>query len=124
MGNVLPSWTGPKPSKACSYFGGCPPTTPATTVNKVCASGMKAVALAAQSIRLGEIDVAVAGGFESMSNSPHCIPALRSGVKYGSAEVVDLMQHDGAYEPFRKYEGRVNGYVWRTLCKEVQHFSC
>ena len=109
MGNVLQAGLGQNPARHAAVLAGVPTTVPATTINKVCASGMKAVALASQSIRLGEAHVIVAGGFESMSNSPHCIPALRRGVKYGSTQVLDIMQHDGLTNPFGKMKGELMG---------------
>ena len=109
MGNVLQAGLGQNPARQAALLAGIPITCPATTVNKVCASGMKAVALAANSIRLGEGHVVVAGGFESMSRSPHCIPSMRRGVKYGAAEIIDIMQHDGLTNPIGKMKGQLMG---------------
>ena len=109
MGNVLQAGLGQNPARQASTLAGIPITCPATTVNKVCASGMKAVALAANSIRLGEGHVIVAGGFESMSRSPHCIPSMRRGVKYGAAEIIDIMQHDGLTNPIGNMKGQLMG---------------
>ena len=109
MGNVLQAGLGQNPARQAALMAGIPTDCPATTVNKVCASGMKAVALAANSIRLGEGNIIVAGGFESMSRSPHCIPAMRRGVKYGAAEIIDIMQHDGLTNPIGELKGQLMG---------------
>ena len=95
MGNVLQAGLGQAPARQASMFAGVPNNVPATTVNKVCASGMKAVALAAQSIMLGDNDVVVAGGMENMSSVPHYLPNSRNGFRLGNTQLVDGMVHDG-----------------------------
>ena len=97
MGCVLPAGVGMAPARQAAIRAGLPPGVPALTVNKVCGSGLVAVALAAQQIRLGEADVVVAGGMESMSNAPHLFLGSRSGVKMGDARLVDHMIHDGLW---------------------------
>src|SRR5436190_4609801 len=97
MGNVLPAGVGMAPARQAAIKGGLPPSVPALTVNKVCGSGLLAVALAAQQIVLGEADVVVAGGMESMSNAPHLLMGSRTGYKLGEAKLVDHMIHDGLW---------------------------
>ncbi len=95
MGCVLQAGVGQAPARQAAKFAGIPDQVPATTVNKVCASGMKSVALAAQSIMLGHNDVVVAGGMENMSLVPHYLPNSRTGTKYGSITMQDGLQYDG-----------------------------
>jgi acetyl-CoA C-acetyltransferase len=95
MGCVLQAGLGQAPARQAAKFAGIPDQVPATTVNKVCASGMKSVALAAQSIMLGHNDVVVAGGMENMSLVPHYLPNSRTGTKYGSITMQDGLQFDG-----------------------------
>jgi acetyl-CoA C-acetyltransferase len=100
MGQVLQAGAGQIPSRQAAVAAGIPMTVPSLTVNKVCLSGLNAIALAAQLIRAGEFDVVVAGGMESMSQAPHLLPGARQGFKYGSAELVDSMAHDGLTDAF------------------------
>jgi len=100
MGCVLPAGLGQAPARQAALGAGLPRSVPCTTVNKVCGSGLKTVLLAAQAIASGEIDVAVAGGMESMSNAPHLIRNLRNGVKMGSLDTVDSMVHDGLWDVY------------------------
>jgi acetyl-CoA C-acetyltransferase len=100
MGQVLQAGAGQIPSRQAAVAGGIPMTVPSLTVNKVCLSGLDAIALAAQLIRAGEFDVVVAGGMESMSQAPHLLPGARRGFKYGSAELIDSMAHDGLTDAF------------------------
>lgn len=95
MGCVLQAGLGQAPARQAARFAGIPDNVPATTVNKVCASGMKSVALAAQSIMLGHSDVVVAGGMENMSLVPHYLPNSRTGTKYGAITMQDGLQLDG-----------------------------
>lgn len=95
MGNVIQANVGQAPARQAAKFAGLPDNVIATTVNKVCASGMKAVALGAQSILLGDTDVIVAGGMESMSNVPFYVPHLRWGNKYGNTQLIDGLAKDG-----------------------------
>src|SRR6266704_1786789 len=88
MGQVLQAGAGQNPSRQAAVAGGIPMTVPSLTVNKVCLSGLDAIALAAQLIRAGEFDVVVAGGMESMTRAPHLLPGMRQGLKFGSAELV------------------------------------
>ncbi|MFI6298738.1 acetyl-CoA C-acetyltransferase [Nonomuraea sp. NPDC050790] len=100
MGQVLQAGAGQIPSRQAAVKGGISMNVPSLTVNKVCLSGLDAIALADQLIRAGEFDVVVAGGMESMSNAPHLLPSLRKGVKYGPAGIVDSMAHDGLFCAF------------------------
>lgn len=95
MGNVLQAGVGQAPARQASKFAGIPDHVPATTINKVCASGMKAIALGMQSIQLGYADIVVAGGMENMSLAPHYLPNSRAGYKYGNFQAVDAIVHDG-----------------------------
>jgi acetyl-CoA C-acetyltransferase len=95
MGNVLQAGVGQAPARQASKFAGIPDHVPATTINKVCASGMKAIALGAQSIQLGYYDIVVAGGMENMSLTPHYLPNSRAGYKYGNFNAIDGIVNDG-----------------------------
>jgi acetyl-CoA C-acetyltransferase len=100
MGNVVSAGLGQAPARQAALGGGLPETVAALTVNKVCGSGLKAVMLAAQGIATGDIDVAVAGGMESMSNTPYILPRVREGLRMGNGELRDLMIHDGLWCAF------------------------
>ena len=100
MGQVLQAGAGQNPARQAAAGAGIPMTVPALTINKVCLSGLDAIALAAQLIRAGEFDVVVAGGMESMTGAPHLLPGSRTGYKYGSIEVLDAMAWDGLTDAF------------------------
>ncbi|MFD7918822.1 acetyl-CoA C-acetyltransferase [Streptomyces sp. NPDC059740] len=100
MGQVLQAGAGQIPARQAAVKAGIPMSVPALTVNKVCLSGLDAIALADQLIRAGEFDVVVAGGQESMTNAPHLLPKSREGYKYGAIEVLDSMAHDGLTDSF------------------------
>ncbi|MEU6127419.1 acetyl-CoA C-acetyltransferase [Streptomyces sp. NPDC047123] len=100
MGQVLQAGTGQIPARQAAVKAGIPMNVPALTVNKVCLSGLDAIALADQLIRAGEFDVVVAGGQESMTNAPHLLPKSREGHKYGAIEMLDSMAHDGLTDSF------------------------
>ena len=102
MGNVCQANVGQNPAKQVSLAAGLPAHVPCTTINKVCASGTKAIMLAAQSIQLGLADVVAAGGFESMSQVPYYVPRARFGYKYGSAKLVDGLERDGLEDVYQK----------------------
>jgi len=99
MGNVVQAGTGQAPARQAAIFAGIPDTVPCTTINKVCASGMKTVMQAAQSIALGDADIIVAGGMENMSLIPHYVH-LRNGVKFGPTSLIDGMQKDGLVDVY------------------------
>ncbi len=100
MGHVLQAGAGQITARQAAVAAGIPMTVPALTVNKVCLSGLDAIALADQLIRAGEVDVVVAGGMESMTNAPHLLPRSRQGYKYGSVELLDATAYDGLTDPF------------------------
>jgi len=100
MGNVLSAGVGQAPARQAALNGGLSHSVAALTINKVCGSGLKAVMLAAQGIALGDIDVAVAGGMESMSNAPYLVSRAREGLRMGDASLVDSMIHDGLWCAF------------------------
>jgi acetyl-CoA C-acetyltransferase len=100
LGNVVQGGGGQAPARQAAIGAGLPATIPAVTVNKVCGSGLKAVMLAAQAIRAGDIHAAVAGGFESMSNVPFYVRGLRGGVKFGDQKLQDGLIHDGLWCAF------------------------
>ncbi len=103
MGNVVQAGQGQNPARQAMIYAGVPKEVNAFTVNKICASGMKAVALAAQAIKAGDAEVIVAGGIESMSSVPYYLPKMRWGARMFNAEVVDGMVHDGLWEIFYNY---------------------
>lgn len=115
MGQVVQAGCGQIPSRQAARRGGIPWETPSITVNKVCASGLTATILADQAIRLGDIDIAVAGGMESMSNVPYALPGMRWGAKMMNQNVVDLMINDGLWCPFHDRHMVVHASV---QCKE------
>ncbi|KAK4231190.1 Thiolase, N-terminal domain-containing protein [Podospora fimiseda] len=104
FGNVLSANLGQAPARQCAINAGLSNTVPCTTVNKVCASGLKAIILGAQTIITGNASIVVAGGTESMSNTPHYLPNLRTGAKYGDASLVDGVQKDGLRDAYGKKE--------------------
>src|SRR5246500_3327485 len=103
MGNVLPAGLGQNPARQAAIFGGLTPEVSAMTINKVCGSGLKAVALAAQGIQTGNNSVVVAGGMESMTNAPYLLPNARSGFRMGNATAVDSMVNDGLWDSFNNF---------------------
>ena len=106
MGQVLQAGAGQLPARQAAVKAGIPMSVPALTINKVCLSGLDAIALADQLIRAGEFEIVVAGGQESMTNAPHLLPKSRQGHKYGSIEMLDAMAHDGLTDA---YEGIAMG---------------
>ncbi|MEU1801446.1 acetyl-CoA C-acetyltransferase [Streptomyces sp. NPDC019937] len=100
MGQVLQAGAGQIPARQAAVKAGIPMSVPALTVNKVCLSGLDAIALADQLIRAGEFDIVVAGGQESMTNAPHLLPGSRDGHKYGAIQMLDAMAHDGLTDAF------------------------
>ena len=102
LGNVVSAGLGQNPARQAALRGGLPDHVAALTINKVCGSGLKAVMIADQAIRAGDIDVAVAGGMESMSNCPYLLPRVREGLRMGNAEIVDSMINDGLWCSFER----------------------
>ena len=103
MGNVISANLGQAPANQASIYAGIPTSVPCTTVNKVCASGMKAIMLAAQSILLGDNDVVLAGGMESMSNIPYYLDKARNGYRLGHGTVIDGILRDGLWDPYKDF---------------------
>ena len=103
MGNVLTAGEGQAPARQAAIFAGLPPSVGCMTINKVCGSGLKAVMLAAQSIALGEANIVVAGGMESMSNVPYYLPKARFGYRLGHGEIQDGMVYDGLWDVYHNY---------------------
>src|SRR3569623_1443922 len=100
MGQVLQAGTGQITARQAAVKGGIPMTVPSLTINKVCLSGLDAIALADQHIAAGEYEIVVAGGKESMTNAPHLLPGSRKGFKYGDTKLVDSMAYDGLFCAF------------------------
>jgi acetyl-CoA C-acetyltransferase len=109
MGNVITAGLGQNPARQAAIFGGLEPATGAMTINKVCGSGLKAVALAAQAVQTGNSSVVVAGGMESMTNAPYLLPQARKGYRLGNAQVVDSMVHDGLWDIYNDYHMGITG---------------
>jgi acetyl-CoA C-acetyltransferase len=103
MGNVVSGGVGQAPARQAALKGGLSDNVAALTINKVCGSGLKAVMLAHQGIQTGDIEIAVAGGMESMSNAPYIVPKVREGLRMGNGSVIDLMIHDGLWCPFENW---------------------
>jgi acetyl-CoA C-acetyltransferase len=100
MGMVLPAGAGQAPARQAALGAGLPNSVPCVTVNKVCGSGLEAVLGVARAIAVGEVEIGVAGGMESMSNAPHVVRGLRGGVKMGPLDSIDSMVHDGLWDPY------------------------
>src|SRR6266446_4945586 len=111
MGCVIQAGLGQNPARPAALRGGLLPAVAAVTVNKVCGSGLKAVMMAAQGIQLGDTDIVVAGGMESMSNAPYLIPQARQGYRLGNGILVDAMIHDGLWDAFNDYHMGCTGEV-------------
>ena len=109
MGNVVSAGLGQNPARQAAIFGGLTPEVGAMTINKVCGSGLKAVALAAQAIQTGNSSVVVAGGMESMTNAPYLLPQARKGYRLGNAQIVDSMVHDGLWDIYNNYHMGITG---------------
>src|SRR5216683_3208282 len=109
MGNVVSAGLGQNPARQAAIFGGLPPEVGAMTVNKVCGSGLKAVALAAQAIQTENSSIVVAGGMESMTNAPYLLPQARKGYRLGNAQIVDSMVNDGLWDIFNNYHMGITG---------------
>lgn len=119
MGCVLPAGLGQAPARQASIAAGIPTSAGATTINKVCGSGMKAVMLGHDLIKAGSADIVVAGGMESMTNAPHLLNGSRTGIRFGSAEMLDHMAWDGLTNPYDKQP--MGGFG--ELCAEKYHFT-
>jgi acetyl-CoA C-acetyltransferase len=109
MGNVISAGLGQNPARQAALFGGLGPEVAALTINKVCGSGLKAVALAAQAIQTGNAETVVAGGMESMTNAPYLLPTARQGFRMGNATAVDSMIVDGLWDVYNDYHMGITG---------------
>jgi len=118
MGCVLPAGLGQAPARQAARAAGIPDAAGATTINKVCGSGMKAVMLAHDIIKAGSARVVIAGGMESMTNAPHLLNGSRTGIRYGSAEFLDHMAWDGLTDP---YEGKAMGVFGDMACAKYDY---
>jgi len=109
MGNVVSAGLGQNPARQAAIFGGLSPSTGAMTINKVCGSGLKSVALAAQAVQTGNSSIVVAGGMESMTNAPYLLPQARKGYRLGNAQIIDSMVHDGLWDVYNDYHMGITG---------------
>ena len=109
LGNVVQAGLGQNPARQAALKSGCDPRVAAMTINKVCGSGLKAVALAAQAVQLGESEIVVAGGMESMSNCPYLLPNARTGFRMGDQKLVDSMIADGMWDAYENFHMGVTG---------------
>src|ERR1700731_1951120 len=109
LGNVIQAGLGQNPARQAALKGGCDPRIAALTINKVCGSGLKAVALAAQAVQLGESEIVVAGGMESMTNAPYLLPQARSGYRLGDGKLIDSMIHDGLWDSYEDFHMGMTG---------------
>src|SRR5271165_630748 len=109
MGNVLPAGLGQNPARQAAIYGGLAPEVGAMTINKVCGSGLKAVALAAQAIQTGNSAIVVAGGMESMTNAPYLLPQARKGYRLGDGQIIDSMVRDGLWDIYNDYHMGITG---------------
>jgi acetyl-CoA C-acetyltransferase len=119
MGNVLTAGIGQAPARQAAIYANIPKNVPATTVGKVCGSGMQAVILGAKSIALGDAEIVIAGGMESMSNVPYYLPQARGGYRMGNGQIVDGMIHDGLWDPYGNFHMGNAG----ELCARKFEFS-
>jgi acetyl-CoA C-acetyltransferase len=109
MGNVVSAGLGQNPARQAAIHGGLSPEVGAMTINKVCGSGLKAIALAAQAVQTGNARTVVAGGMESMTNAPYLLPQARKGYRLGNAQIVDSMVHDGLWDIYNDYHMGITG---------------
>ena len=127
MGNVVSGGVGQAPARQAALKGGLADHVAALTVNKVCGSGLKAVMLAHQGIQTGDIEIAVAGGMESMSNCPYLLPRVREGLRMGNGQVIDSMIHDGLWCPFENWHmgnaGETVADMYRVSRDEQDQYS-
>lgn len=127
LGNILSTGIGQNPARQVAINAGIPETTPATTINKVCGSGLRTVSMGAQFIMLGDADVVLAGGMESMSNAPYMLKNARWGLRMGDGQVVDTMIHDGLTDAFNKYHMGITAEnvaeKWEVSREEQDQFA-
>jgi acetyl-CoA C-acetyltransferase len=116
MGNVLTAGEGQAPARQAAIFAGLPPSVECMTINKVCGSGMKAIMLASQAIQLGDAEIVVAGGMESMSNAPYLLEKARTGYRMGNGELVDSMVKDGLWDVYNNFHMGVAAELCSKEC--------
>lgn len=109
MGNVITAGLGQNPARQAALNGGLPPEVAAMTINKVCGSGLKSIALAAQAIQTGNSEIVVAGGMESMTNAPYLLPQARKGYRLGNSQIIDSMVNDGLWDVYNNYHMGMTG---------------
>src|SRR5947199_3896684 len=109
MGNVISAGLGQNPARQAAIFGGLSPATGAMTINKVCGSGLKSVALAAQAVQTGNSSIVVAGGMESMTNAPYLLPQARKGYRLGNSQIIDSVVNDGLWDIYNNYHMGMTG---------------
>ena len=109
MGDVVSAGLGQNPARQAAIFAGLSPATGAMTINKVCGSGLKAVALAAQAVQTENCSIVVAGGMESMTNAPYLLPQARQGYRLGNGQIIDSMVHDGLWDVYNNYHMGITG---------------
>jgi acetyl-CoA C-acetyltransferase len=117
IGNVLSAGIGQAPARQAAIYAGIPDSVPATTVSKVCGSGLQAVIFGAKTIALGDADIVVTGGMESMSNVPYYLPQARTGYRMGNGQIIDGMIHDGLWDPYGNFH---MGNAGETCAKEFK----
>jgi len=117
MGNVLSAGIGQAPARQAAVYAGIPHKVPATTVSKVCGSGLQAVIFGTKTVALGDADIVVAGGMESMSNVPYYLPQARGGYRMGNGQIIDGMIHDGLWDPYGNFH---MGNAGETCAKEYK----
>src|SRR5467141_3099933 len=127
LGNVVQAGLGQNPARQAALKGGCDARVAAMTINKVCGSGLKAVALAAQAVQLGESEIVVAGGMESMSNCPYLLPQARTGYRIGDGKLVDSMIADGLWDAYENFHMGMTGELvaekYRITREEQDKFA-
>ncbi|MBZ5703374.1 MAG: acetyl-CoA C-acetyltransferase [Acidobacteriia bacterium] len=127
LGNVVQAGLGQNPARQAALKGGCDPRVAAMTINKVCGSGLKAVALAAQAVQTGESEILVAGGMESMSNCPYLLPQARTGYRLGDGKIIDSMINDGLWDAYENFHMGMTGELvaekYSITREEQDHFA-
>ncbi len=127
LGNVVQAGLGQAPARQAAIHGGIPDSAGAMTINKVCGSGLKAISLAAQAVRLEEAGIVIAGGMESMSQAPHFLRGVREGLRMGPGTLVDSMIHDGLWDPYNDYHmgntGEVVAERWKVSREEQDQWA-
>src|SRR2546430_2602732 len=127
LGNVVQAGLGQNPARQAALKGGCLPRVASMTINKVCGSGLKAVALAAQAVQLGDSELVVAGGMESMSNCPYLLPQARTGYRIGDGKLIDSMIHDGLWDVYEDFHMGMTGELvaekYSITREEQDHFA-